>query len=90
MPIVQAWARWILEERATLSECRRRTLLEFGIKVEQSTVADTLKDPIVIGRVYAYRSHMVSSPQGSREIRLPGGEWKLVCEDPRLAIITEV
>ena len=89
VPIVQAWARWILEEGATLSECRRRTLREFGIKVGQSTVADTLKDPVVVGRVYAYRSRKVSSPQGSRDIRLPESEWKLVYEDPQLAIMTE-
>ena len=89
VPIVQTWVRWILEEGASLSECRRRTELEFGIKVGQSTVADTLKDPIVIGRVYAYRSRKVSGPQGTRDIRLPESEWKLVYEDPRLAIITE-
>ena len=89
VPIVQAWAKWILDEGASLSECQRRTLREFGIDVSRSAVSDTLKDPIIVGKVYAYRSRKVSSPQGSRDIRLPESEWKLVYENNQLAIITE-
>jgi len=87
--VVQAWVKWILEEGASLSECQRRTADRFGIEVGRSALSKTLKDPIIIGKVFAYRSRRESSPQGTRNVRLPENEWKLVYEDHDLAIITD-
>jgi hypothetical protein len=87
--IAQAWTRWVLEEGASLSECQRRTKPRFGVDVSRDAVSGTLKDPIIVGRVCAYRSRNESGPKGTRNIRLPESEWKLVYEDPDLSIITE-
>ena len=87
--VVQAWVRWILEEGASLSECQRRTKDRFGIEVGRSALSKTLGDPIIIGKVYAYRSRRENTPRGTRNVRLPDSEWTLVYEDPELAIITE-
>jgi hypothetical protein len=79
----------VLEEGASLSECHKRTQELFGLQLGRSANAHTLQDPIIIGRVYAYRSHNLSGPQGTHNICLPENEWKLVYEDPDLGIITK-
>ena len=88
-PIVRAWVRWILREGAALSVCVRRTKAEYGMVVSRSAISGTLRDPIVVGRVFAYRTRSATSPSGTRNVSLPENEWALVYEDPALRLVTD-
>ena len=81
---------WILVDSLSLKKCEGRFYELTGIKLDRATVLRILTDPIVIGKVYAYRHKTVMDSQGrKRRISVPEDEWLLVYEDPSLRIFTD-
>ena len=60
------------------------------MKLNRATLLRILTDPIVIGKVYAYRHRLTIDSQGRKHrVSVPEDEWLLVYEDPSLRIFTD-
>ncbi len=81
--VIKACVAWVLEEGASLSECRRRVKSRFDIEVSRDAIRGSLTDPIIIGKVYAYRSRNESGPQGTRNIPTAGDRVEAGLRRPR-------
>jgi len=81
---------WILLEGLSLKKCENQFEELTGIKLNRGTLLRILTDPIVIGKVYAYRHKVVIDSQGRKHrVSVPGDEWLLVYEDASLRIFSD-
>ena len=81
---------WILLDGLSLKKCEKQFEELTGIKLNRTTLLRILVDPIVIGRVYAYRHKVVVDSRGrKRRVYVPEDEWLLVYEDPSLRIFSD-
>jgi len=81
---------WILSGELSLKKCEKQFQELTGIKLNRATLWRILTDPIVIGKIYAYRHRLIVDSQGRKHrVSVPEGEWVLVYEDPNLAIFTD-
>lgn len=80
---------WVLSG-LSLSKCEQQFEQLTGIKLNRATLYRMLTDPIVIGKVYAYRHKMIVDPQGKKHrVSVPEDEWLLIYEDPSLRVFTD-
>lgn len=80
---------WILSG-LSLAKCEQQFQQLTGIKRNRTTLWRMLTDPIVIGKVYAYRHKRIVDPRGKkRQVPVPEDEWLLIYEDPSLRIFAD-
>ena len=80
----------VLLEGLSLKKCEKRFEKLTGMRLNRSTLLRILTDPIVIGKVYAYRHKLVVDSNGRKHrVSVPNGEWLLVYEDPSLRIFSD-
>jgi len=81
---------WVLLEGLSLKKCEKRFEELTGMRLNRSTLLRILIDPIVIGKVYAYRHKLVMNSQGRKHrVSVPDDEWLLVYEDTSLRIFSD-
>ena len=81
---------WVLLEGLSLKKCEKRFEELTGMRLNRSTLLRILTDPIVIGKVYAYRHKLVMDAQGRKHrVSVSDDEWLLVYEDPNLRIFSD-
>ena len=81
---------WILAGEFSLKGCEQKFEELTGIRLNRATLWRMVTDPIVIGKVYAYRHKLIVDSQGKKHrVSVPEDEWVLVYEDPNLAIFTD-
>ena len=81
---------WVLSGELSLKKCEKQFEELTGIRLSRATLWRILTDPIVIGKVYAYRHRVVIGDRGEKcRVRVPEEEWLLVYEDPSLRIFTD-
>jgi len=81
---------WILLDGISLKKCEKRFEELTSIRLNRATLLRILTDPIVIGKVYAYRHKLVVDSQGRKhQVSVPEDEWLLVYEDPGLRIFSD-
>jgi hypothetical protein len=86
---IRQWANWILVDGLSTNRCCRLMAEKYGMKLCRSTIVDTLSDPAMLGKFYAYRTTDLRNPKGSRKtIKREEKDWLLVYEDPAQAILS--
>ena len=87
---VKQWKDWILYEGLSLQKVGQRFKELSGIKLQRSTILRILSDPIVTGKVYAYRHKRIVDSRGRKyRISVPENDWLLVYEDPTLTLFSD-
>lgn len=87
---VKRWADWILEHGMSIRKVQKCMNNEHDIQINRSTITDILGDPILIGRVYAYRTKVViDASDKRRRVDVPENEWLLVYKDSGLRILSD-
>jgi hypothetical protein len=80
---------WILSG-LSLAKCEQQFQQLTGIKLSRTTLWRMLTDPIVTGKVYAYRHKRIVDSKGEkRQVPVPEDEWLLIYQDPSLRIFTD-
>jgi len=87
---VKRWADWILSDGMSARRVSRVMGEKYGISVARGTIVDILGDPILIGKVYAYKTKVIRDAMGKRKITaVPQCDWLLVYEDDSLRLLTD-
>lgn len=87
---VKQWADWLLVDGISIRKASRIMRDRYGIQLSRSTIADVLSDPILVGKVYAYKTKVIVDATGRRRrTNVPEGEWLLVYEHESLSILSD-
>ena len=87
---VKRWADWLLVDGMSGNKIAKMMKHPHGIPISRSTIVSNLSDPILVGKVYAYKTKATVDIAGKRKtINVPEKEWLLVYEDESLRILSD-
>lgn len=87
---MKRWADWLLVDGISANKLSKMMRNKYGIPISRSTIVDVLSDPILVGRVYAYRTKVIMDRAGKRrKVDVPEDKWLLVYEDQSLRILSD-